>query len=139
MKVVVVAGGVFQPLQIVCHDGGRKLPQVILGGAGIQGIGGMGHQPANLLFFLVLEKGGNILGIDVLCLATPGIAGKEGENIATQRNFLLAHGQIAFGGGDMITNIQHKAHLGNIIAYIRMPAYGPGKNQKIFCFFACLM
>jgi len=54
------------------------------------------------------EKGIEIVLIDRLRLAAARIAREELESVGTDRQRVAAHGQEAFGGGEMAADVQHE-------------------------------
>ena len=99
VKVVEIPRRALQPPQVICHGFPGKYPQVFLGCAGIQGVGGMRHQRSDPLVLFKFQKGGQILFVNVLGPSAPGIPGEKGKHIRPQgQSPLGADGDAAVAG-----------------------------------------
>ena len=81
VEVVQAAGDVLQPGQVVGHGLPGEGAQALVGGAGVQGVGGVGQNGEEPLLLGESPVGGHVLQIQGLGLAAPGIAGEELEGV----------------------------------------------------------
>ena len=95
MEVVVVAGHGFHAHQVVCHAFERELAGVRLVRAGIERVGRMGHQRAEVVFGHQLAQRRGVGGVDGLRLAPAGVAREERERVRADGKRGFAHGQKA--------------------------------------------
>ena len=82
MEVIQRARQQVQPMEIICHGNAGEFQCFRLCGAGIDGVGGMGDQWAELVFNHQLPQSLHIDGINLLGFSTPGIPGEELRGIA---------------------------------------------------------
>ena len=107
VEVVHGPGNVFQPGKVVRHGLPGEGPQALVGGAGVQGVGSVGQNGEQPLVLGKLVVGGNVLQIQGLCFAAPGIPGEKLEGVGADPHRLPAHGQIALGAGKVAAYFQH--------------------------------
>ena len=67
------------------------------GGAGVHGIGRVGHDGAEGVFLQIGHAGGHVGLVHRFGRAAAGVAGEEGKGVGPQFDGLAAHGEIAFG------------------------------------------
>ena len=107
VEVVQAAGDVLQPGQVVGHGLPGEGAQALVGGAGVQGVGGVGQNGEEPLLLGEGPVGGHVLQIQGLGLAAPGIAGEELEGVGPNLYGFFPHGQVALGAGKMASYFQH--------------------------------
>ena len=107
VEVVVVPRQVFHALQVIRQGHAGKLPGVLRSGAGVDGVGRVGHQRPKPVFRQQRQQRRRVVGVDGLGLAAPGIAGEKLECIGADIQRRPPHGQKAVGGGEVTADGQH--------------------------------
>ena len=108
MEVVVAVLHSLQPVQIVSQRLPGKLPHRFLGGTGIDGIGGVGHNGAEAVFPAQGITGSHVGRVPVLGLAAPRISRKKLIRIGVNGQRRFSHGCKALGRRQVTSYIQHK-------------------------------
>ena len=111
MEIVEVAGERSHADQIVAHGHGGELLDPRIGGAGVQGIGGVGHDGQHVPLPQQRHEGRSILLVQGLRLAAPRVAKKELEGVGLDAQCVLAHAQQPLGGGKMAADPYHRVLL----------------------------
>ena len=99
------------PPQIVAEDLRRKGPGLRISSTQIHGIGAVGNQGAEAVFFQHFHGPPGIGRVNGFGLAAPGIAGEEGKGIGPQGQGRFHRGGVTAGGGKMASKIWHSQHL----------------------------
>ena len=107
VEVVVVPRQIFHALQVVRQRHPGKLPGALCPGAGVDGVGRVGHQQPEAVFRQQRPQRRRVVGVDGLGLAAPGIAGEKLECIGADIQRRPPHGQKAVGGGEVTADRQH--------------------------------
>ena len=107
VEVVHVAGDIFHPLQVVRHGHPGKLPGVLVLGAGVDGVGRVGHDGAEAVFLRQGPKGRRVGAVNGFRFTAPWVPGEKLEGVGPQGQGCLPHGQKAVGGGEMASDVQH--------------------------------
>ena len=107
MEVVILAGDEFHAPQVVGHGLPGEGPVFLLRTAEVQGIGRVGDDGGEMVFFHQGHQRRRVGAVQVLGLAPPGIAGKKLKGIRPQLQRLPPHGGKALGGGQVTSDVQH--------------------------------
>ncbi len=105
MEVVEIAGQGLEPLEVVGHHLPGEGAQVLFGGRGIHGVGGMGDELDEAVLVGQLTEGGNIVRVDRLGPSAARIAREEGESVSFELEGFLPHSQEAFGHREMAADM----------------------------------
>ena len=107
VEIVVAPRQVFHTLQVVRQRHPGKFPCPLRLRAGVDGVGRVSHQRAETVCRQQFQQRCRVGGIDGLCLAAPGIAGKKLECIGADIQRRPPHSQKAVGGREMTADGQH--------------------------------
>ena len=97
MEIVEISRKCGHAAQIIFQNFCGKGPCLGIGSAKIHGIGPVGHQFSEFMRFQHCHSFCGISRILFLCLAAPGIAGKEGKGIGPNGESRFHHSGIAAG------------------------------------------
>ena len=107
VEVVVVAGEIFHPLQVVRQRHAGEFAGALRFGAGVDGVGRVGHQTAEAVGLRQRQKRRRVIGVNGFRFTAPGIAGKELERVGADGQRRFPHGPKALRGGQMTADGQH--------------------------------
>ena len=107
VEVVEIAGKVFHPQQVVRQRHAGELTGALILGAGVDGVGGVGHQRAEAVFPAQRQQRRRVGGVDGLGLAAPGVAGEELQRGSADGQRRFPHSPQSGGGGQMTADIKH--------------------------------
>ena len=118
MEIIEIPGQSRHPAQIILQHLCRKGPGFRVRSTQIHSIGTVGHQRTEPVLFQQLHCLCRISSIFRLCLASPGIAGKERKGIGPNGQGRFHHCRVSLGRGQVTAKITqiHHSFLG-IIAY----------------------
>jgi hypothetical protein len=105
VHVVIVAGQGLHFAQVVGQCLTGELPHMGFAGAGIQGIGSMGHQGDGPVGCPQFPKGGHVGRIGLPGLAAPGIAGEKGKGIRPDAERGPPHGRKPLAAGQVTSDM----------------------------------
>ena len=106
MKIIIISRRILHSFQIVGHRLPGKFPEILFGGAGVQRIGRMGNDPAEMMLSCQRKKFLYIFLIDLLSLPASGISRKKSEGVPAVGDHLARHVFISFGRSRMISDVQ---------------------------------
>ena len=101
VEVVIIPRQILHPQQIIRHSHPGKFPGVLILGAGIDGVGGVGHQRAEVMLPQQLHKRLSVRRVNGLGPAAPGIAREKLKGVCADGQRGLSHGKKTAGGGEM--------------------------------------
>ena len=107
VEIIVVARHRFQPVEVIRHGLAGELAGPWLGRAGVDGIGRMGYDGAEMMVPHPGTEGRSIRRVKGLGPAAPGISCEKLKGVRVDGRRSLPHGEEARRGREMTAKICH--------------------------------
>ena len=95
MEIVKVSGKIFHRSEVFRHSLDGKLPEALVCGTEVEGIGCVRDQCRKMFLFCQVIECSDIRKVDRFCFAAARIAGKVLEGVCSNGKGLLSHVQIS--------------------------------------------